>query len=442
MRVLSILLFIFTLPSLCFAERLVISFGGTKKDAGLTAYTIQDGVLSKPFKVPFNKEVIIDIPGQVKGIPLAETIRRWENSAPQGVAGLNPSYSFPSRQNGSTLLIPILIDGKQVLVDATQSIKKEQYAIRDILPDSQKLVATANASRAEKTQTEGRLPGQGAGQSYPCPNCGQVQDRPVLDPKATKGIEDVIAQSTSNRGTRTPQAPKATQPAAAAAEKYLPIDEKYPTSCQNFIKPDGTLGPFGQAMVQEMNRPEYGGIFENHSMLSYTCPNFYDFSKTKKQNYIVTYMMHLSYIESMCGNLLHSDPSINPNGSGKGLFQFEADWHSVLAARNKMAEEVFGITNTCPRPIVNHSNNIRCAVANMAMQLKGRFVSASYNGGVTPQSLISNATYWGPIKRNDLKCAGSPCPAEFGASARIHSIARNFPGCGTPTPAKGRGKGK
>ncbi len=78
----------------------------------------------------------------------------------------------------------------------------------------------------------------------------------------------------------------------------------------------------------------------------------------------------------------------------------------------------------------DHQTNIRCTIANMAVQLKGRFTVVNWDNGkgAVPQAMISPHSTWGPII--DARRRKKPGAWKAtGAYATMYNQVTSFPGC-------------
>lgn len=386
------------------ADLSIVSF-----DAPLTLYRLsKHGVLTDPIFLKPNTEVMLQTLGKASDTDLNETINNWGNAKVVEANPRLPSLVWPSKPN-NVLHIPVHYNGKTYVARINKLVDEKKYKVHHSTMNEH-LYAGASAN------TEASLPGRILDRA--CPNCGQAMDgqqEPMNASQRAMMAEFIRASNAERIGHVSADQPD---------QKYLPLAEDYNKSCQNFIDSDGNLGPFGKTIVAELDRPEYLGLYFEHPQMTKDCPNYMSFSKAQKQNFIINFFAHLSWLESTCGT------DIKGSFGEMGLFQHEND--SNIFKRRDILKKVFpAASELCRAPMSNHSNNIRCTIANMAAQLKGRFTIAEWNNygaGATPQPMLSPHSTWGPIidARNRRK-PGARKPT--GAYATMYDQVTSFPGC-------------
>ncbi len=279
----KILSLIFILiPIVAWSDQSSVSF-----DAPLTLYRLnKHGVLTDPIFLKPNTVVHLDTIGKASDTDLEITIKNWENTKIEPYSNFYkiPSLIWPSRPNG-ILHVPVMYDGKKYVARINQLVNEKKYTIHNS-NKSEHLLRGASSD----TPTEARLPSIVNGR--PCMNCTSIMDgqQQPLTASQRAAMEEFLRESASERMGHTSPTP--------LNQKYIPLAEDYNKSCHNFIKPDGTLGPFGEAIVKELDRPEYMGLFFDHPQISNDCPNYAGFTKAQKQNYIINFFTHLSWLES------------------------------------------------------------------------------------------------------------------------------------------------
>lgn len=281
---------------------------------------------------------------------------------------------------------------------------------------------------ADPKVTEARVPFLTA-DGKPCLGCNEFQNGSPQTPtqkRETKTMDSIIAEAVNQKRT-------------------LMSDNYTSEACYtNFIGRDGKLGVIGKMIVREMERPEYAEFFYNHPQLAKDCPNYHhpSFSKSMKQDYFIHFLAHLSWIESTCGTVL-----VGKKGE-MGAFQLENDRR--IGYRKILAQPaVPEITDACVPPIIEHENNVRCTMFNLAAQLRGRFKVVNWDSSnpPPPQPLLTGASSWGPIIESSTRRKMDKPEESRGAFATVKNQTTSFPGCApalppAPNPAPAKSKEK
>ena len=161
--------------------------------------------------------------------------------------------------------------------------------------------------------------------------------------------------------------------------------------CIQFIKPDGTYGPWGNSIIEtiaKLPKDEVEKSFYSNDIpdMDFICPKFKKFGSTVKLKFWVWTFSAIAWQESSC----------NPRviGSGQrtraiGLLQLE---ESRILRKSR--------GSNCNVPSVNDpKNNLACGVEILHQQLLGP--QSSYFGGLATGELFWKSTYWRHLRLKD-----------------------------------------
>lgn len=92
---------------------------------------------------------------------------------------------------------------------------------------------------------------------------------------------------------------------------------KFSERCQNFVGEEG-LGAWGEAIINEMHRERYEGLYQGTPDLFEICPGFKTLDDSSKELVWVMIVSAMVHLESSCNN---SEVAKGPNGVALGLLQ-------------------------------------------------------------------------------------------------------------------------
>jgi hypothetical protein len=290
-----------------------------------------------------------------------------------------------------------------------------------------------------------------------------------------QGLRDV-GDAMNDRAGNLPAEQQSNYMSPDSARRFgREVDARFGSGCHNFINRNGELGPWGRAALEEIRRwdqtPGFQGVFTRTNLADMTqnprqimgtvrtsqgartpasesgglCPRFESFNPEQREQFWIWTLMSLASPESSCR------PGAAGTGIGNGrtpmgLFQLDTD-HDC------------GNIN-----LQNPYDNIRCAVAKMAREVRERSdiverrTGAPGNGMRTSmlqwptsraisgetsrrygRNNLHGATYWGPL-RNDDATVGRGGDTHGAAKFRAHMRAN--PQCRGDGPAGAQPQGR
>lgn len=377
----SVLILLSLSSAICFANDTLIRFGEPIYLYPIDRRTFND---KDRQKLAASTEVKISFPSNIKPDYLKNMLDEWRQ---QTLPSRHTPIDGVTVRDGHTTF-PVTYMGRRYLAQVPNKVIQDR---KYHTPTS-------------KGNTEAGLPDRTADGKL-CIDCGQ-KGQP-LNRAQTRNVDQIAAliNPRDDHGR-------------------IPLASNYSESCQKFIKSDGSLGEFGKIIVAEMDRPEYGGFFYNHPQISRDCPNYHSFPKKLKQDFFIHFLTHLAWIESTCGEKLRGP------ATETGLYQHEND--RGIAMRRAIAQPtVPEITDACYPPMMDHRNNIRCTLFNLAAQMRGRFTVKEWNGGqgARPQPILTSASTWGPIINASTRRKRDKPAEPRGAYATLKNQTHSFPGC-------------
>lgn len=201
-----------------------------------------------------------------------------------------------------------------------------------------------------------------------------------------KGVlQEIDTKKISNIGL-APEAPcTKCEEKAQNLRKPLPI---YPNpingmarSCMNFIRADGTLGPFGQAIVKNIQNKENFYNPKAKGGLTSVCKNWNSLSKSEKEIFWVWAFASIANDESSC-NASVVVPGM-PGRKAAGLLQIEHQ------PRNRNFRQS-ACSRLSAKETLNSEKNIACGVAMMN----------GFLGDTSKTFLFTKGSYWHHLRSN------------------------------------------
>lgn len=212
-----------------------------------------------------------------------------------------------------------------------------------------------DASRVKPTPDASADPASSSESDTPsiCETCEAARNARSTDDRATTlatDVQDTVLPAAFDR----------------EAQGLQGLTSKFAPDCSNFIRPDGTYGPWGKIAIKELSR--FPNTFLNARGMSAVCPNFNSpsFDDAEKRHFWVWALAAIASQESTCQTHVDSKDiwikrhgklvRFNPNGIASGLFQIEKD-PELRAQRDERYGGTF-----CSGYVYSPSVNTRCAV--------------------------------------------------------------------------------
>ena len=257
-------------------------------------------------------------------------------------------------------------------------------------------------SPSENAETTTPPPVQSAPPEQSEPNPESTGEEPVAD--------HVELEATTSSGCATCNIPPETNNAnvdalkSTAQDEILPtvynneahgfqgLTSSFPEACRSFIKSDGSYGPWGQMVLNELEKQP---IFMKNPLpgMASSCPNFNSFDDAKKRHFWVWLMTSMAAQESTCDAGIDA-PDVyigkgkhryrfNPNGVASGLFQIEKN----PRLRSNRDDQYGG--RYCSGDVYDPQTNIRCGV---------RMLEEVIDNEAGPYSIRDN--YWSVLRKS------------------------------------------
>jgi hypothetical protein len=159
-------------------------------------------------------------------------------------------------------------------------------------------------------------------------------------------------------------------------------------NCTNFIRSDGSFGPWGDTVHSAISNPNYRARFLNQNLphITSACPNWRSLNDDQKMHFWVWTFAAIAWDEATC-----RENARNPRGSdgvAVGLLQM-----------NELRSQRSWRGPNCRVPSVSDAtNNLRCGVDIMAELLLGQ--QGEYRGaGAIYNPNGRNTSYWEKLRR-------------------------------------------
>lgn len=207
-------------------------------------------------------------------------------------------------------------------------------------------------------------------------------------------------------------------PPPPKADYPLPVNQyEFNKRCENFIKPDGSIGPWGthiENYILESDQ-ETKDLFFSQAMPGmdgsepYTCRNWGNMTEEQKTHFWVWTFASIAQIESSCKKDAVNKSSAVPNQYDypRGLLQLNTlkKNRSWRGANCKFSSEI--------ADVIKPENQIMCGLDIMRELLLGKKGEYKSNGKIFPTN-----SYWEKLRPNHSKTGGP-----------IGKLVRKYPGC-------------
>lgn len=175
--------------------------------------------------------------------------------------------------------------------------------------------------------------------------------------------------------------------------------------CQKFIDKNGAIGPWGRTMLGELE--QYKDVYEDNKPkdAEHYCPTFTTMDASRRKMFWLWFFASVSQPESGCKS---NDVSGGTGGANIGLFQLDPPACRRVGMPLSASE------------LLSPSNNIRCAVAVFANEMRHRgTIMVGTSKGQT-------GTYWGTLRNDDNNAARG---SDISAALKTRSLIRQYPDC-------------
>lgn len=184
--------------------------------------------------------------------------------------------------------------------------------------------------------------------------------------------------------------------------------------CENFVKEDGSLGVWGDMIVNYIENTEGASDIylydEVRGMTAspYTCPNWYNLNNQQRKRFWVWMFASIAQVESSCDpTKVNTGPVPDATDRPTGLFQLNQ------VKRNRMWRGENCKFETGYTATIKPENQIKCSMDIMMEILKGRRGIYRGSGRIFPTN-----SYWEKLRPNHSQTGGP-----------IGELVRNYPPC-------------
>lgn len=195
---------------------------------------------------------------------------------------------------------------------------------------------------------------------------------------------------------------------------YKRGEQYFNQACTNFIKDDGSEGPWGKLISDYIEKSEaIKSVFLNDEIKGmtarpYTCPNWYNLNTEQRKRFWLWMFASIAQVESSCDpSKVNTGAVPNPADRPTGLFQLNRDYDNRYW-RGSSCRFASGYDET-----IKITNQVNCSMDIMLEVLKGSDGMYKSNGKIFPAK-----TYWEKLRPNHSQTGGP-----------IGELVRKYPPC-------------